>query len=61
MSQLNNKETSSVSSQDPSTLAGSRKQRMRSLVIAIGLGFLVLLFYLATIVRLGGNVLNRPI
>lgn len=38
-----------------------RRQRLRSLVIAVGLGLLVVLFYLATIVRLGGNALNRAI
>lgn len=37
-----------------------RRQRTRSIAIALALGFLVLLFYAATIVRLGGNVLNRP-
>lgn len=36
-----------------------RTQRTRSIVIAVTLGLLVLLFYLATIVRLGGNVANR--
>lgn len=38
-----------------------RRQRMRSLAIALALGAMVALFYAATIVRLGGNVLNRPI
>lgn len=38
-----------------------RRQRYRSIAIAVALGLLVLLFYLATIVRLGGNVFNRPI
>ncbi len=38
-----------------------RRQRMRSIAIAVALGILVLLFYLATIVRLGGNVFNRPL
>lgn len=38
-----------------------RRQRLRSLVIAVGLAVLVVLFYLATIVRLGGNAFNRPI
>jgi hypothetical protein len=33
---------------------------MRSLAIALALGALVALFYIATIVRLGGNALNRP-
>lgn len=36
-----------------------RRQRMRSLAIALALGALVALFYAATIVRLGGNALNR--
>jgi hypothetical protein len=34
---------------------------MRSIAIAIGLGLLVVLFYAATIVRLGGNVANRAL
>lgn len=38
-----------------------RRQRYRSIAIAVALGLLVLLFYVATIVRLGGNVFNRPI
>lgn len=38
-----------------------KRQRMRSLAIALALGALVILFYVATIVRLGGNVLNRPL
>lgn len=37
-----------------------RRQRMRSLAIALALGAMVVLFYAATIVRLGGNVFNRP-
>ena len=37
-----------------------RRQRARSIGIALALGGLVLLFYIATIVRLGGNVFNRP-
>jgi hypothetical protein len=36
-----------------------RRQRMRSIAIAVALGALVALFYAATIVRLGGNALNR--
>jgi len=36
-----------------------KRQRMRSLAIALALGALVALFYIATIVRLGGNVVNR--
>jgi hypothetical protein len=38
-----------------------RRQRYRSIAIALALGALVLLFYIATIVRLGGNVFNRPL
>lgn len=33
-----------------------QRQRLRSVAIALGLGFLVLLFYAATIVRMGGHV-----
>ncbi len=32
-----------------------RRQRMRSTAIALGLAFLVFLFYVATIVRMGGQ------
>lgn len=38
----------------------ARRQRMRSIAIALALAALVALFYAATIVRLGGNVFNRP-
>ena len=41
--------------------ATARRQRLRSLAIALGLGFLVVMFYAATIVRLGGSVLDRPL
>jgi hypothetical protein len=37
-----------------------KRQRMRSIAIALALGALVALFYIATIVRMGGNVFNRP-
>jgi hypothetical protein len=37
-----------------------RRQRTRSLAIALALAALVALFYAATIVHLGGNVMNRP-
>ena len=33
--------------------------RRRSIAIALLLGLMVLLFYAATIVRLGGNVMNK--
>lgn len=38
-----------------------RRQRMRSIAIGLLLAGLALLFYVATIVRLGGNVMNRPL
>ena len=37
-----------------------RRQRMRSVAIAWILAALVELFFIVTIVRLGGNVANRP-
>lgn len=37
-----------------------RRRRMRSIGIAVALGLLVIIFYIATLVRLGGNVMNRP-
>ncbi|MFZ4806003.1 MAG: hypothetical protein ACOYLQ_02010 [Hyphomicrobiaceae bacterium] len=42
----------------PNTVRDNR-QRARSIAIAAALVFLVVLFYLATIFRLGGNVFNR--
>ena len=38
-----------------------RRRRMRSIAIAVALGLMVVMFYVATIVRLGGNVMNRPL
>ena len=38
-----------------------RRRKMRSIAIALALGALVILFYVATLVRLGGNVMNRPL
>ena len=38
-----------------------RRQRMRSIAIAWILAGLVVLFFIVTIVRLGGNVANRPL
>jgi hypothetical protein len=38
-----------------------RRQRMRSVAIAWILAALVVLFFIVTIVRLGGNVANRPL
>ncbi|QRG06010.1 hypothetical protein EZH22_23885 [Xanthobacter dioxanivorans] len=38
-----------------------RRRRARNIAIASVLGFLALLFYVVTIVKLGPNVLNRPL
>jgi hypothetical protein len=38
-----------------------RRRKMRSIGIALALAALVAIFYIATIVRLGGNVMNRPL
>jgi predicted nucleic acid-binding Zn ribbon protein len=38
-----------------------RRQRSRAIAIALALAALVVIFYLVTIVRLGGNVFNRAI
>jgi hypothetical protein len=45
---------------DDDERTAARQRRMRSIAIALALGGLVILFYLATIFRLGGNVFNRP-
>ncbi len=45
----------------PGETEADRRRRMRNIAIALALAVLVLLFYLATMVRLGGNVMNRPI
>ncbi len=39
----------------------AKRQRMRSIAIAVGLLLLVVLFYAATIVHLGGNAINRAL
>lgn len=38
-----------------------RRRRIRSLVIGWGLGVLAVLFFLVTLVKLGGNIANRPL
>jgi hypothetical protein len=38
-----------------------RRRRVRSIVMALGLGALAVLFFLVTLVKLGGNVANRPL
>lgn len=37
------------------------KRRSRSLAIALTLGALVVLFYVVTIVKMGPDILNRPL
>ena len=37
------------------------RRRKRSIAIALVLGALVVLFYIITIVHMGGNVANRPL
>lgn len=38
-----------------------RRRRVRSIVLGLVLAALAALFYLVTIVKLGPNILNRPI
>jgi hypothetical protein len=43
------------------TEAQLRRRRARSIAIGLALGSLVILFWAVTIVRLGGNVVNRSL
>jgi hypothetical protein len=43
------------------TDAQNRRRRNRSIAIGLALGFLVLLFYVVTIAKLGPQVMNRPL
>lgn len=43
------------------TAEQKRRQRTRSIAIGLALVALVVIFYVVTIVRLGGNVFNRAI
>jgi ferric-dicitrate binding protein FerR (iron transport regulator) len=38
-----------------------RRRRRRSIAIALALAALAVLFFVVTIVRLGGSVMNRPL
>jgi hypothetical protein len=49
-----------MSSNEPDERQRQKRQRMRSVAIGLALAALVSLFYIATIVRLGGDVFNRP-
>lgn len=53
--------TGQAMAEDQDEKARKRKQQMRSIAIALALAGFALLFYLATIVRLGGNVANRAL
>ena len=46
---------------EPESEEVKRQKRRRSVAIALALLGLVALFYVLTIVKLGGNVLNRPL
>jgi hypothetical protein len=45
----------------PAPVDPAARQRSRSIAIALGLVFLVVIFYLITIFKMGGNVLNRSL
>lgn len=38
-----------------------KRQKKRSVAIALALFAIAVLFFVVTIIRLGGNVLNRPL
>jgi hypothetical protein len=72
MTRRRNDETVEMTVQDAATgdpgspanddsAAQKRRQRMRSIAIALALAFLVMLFYAATLIRLGGKVLERTV
>ena len=45
---------------DEAQREAQRRQRRRSIAIALALLGMVILFFVATLVRLGGNVAHRP-
>lgn len=45
----------------PLSDADQKRRRARSVAIALALGFMVVLFYVVTIAKLGPQVLNRPL
>jgi uncharacterized membrane protein affecting hemolysin expression len=45
----------------PAPVDPATRQRSRSVAIAVGLVFLVVLFYLITIFKMGGSILNRAL
>jgi hypothetical protein len=51
-----------VETQKPAAAADpATRQRSRNIAIALGLVALIVLFYLITIFKMGGNVLNKGI
>lgn len=46
---------------DDSEAERLRRQKNRSIAIALGLVLLVVLFYVATLVHMGENVMKRPL
>lgn len=50
-----------MAGQDDEERMRQRRQKLRSIAIGVTLAVLVAIFYAATIVRLGGNVGNRPL
>lgn len=46
---------------EPEDAAASRARRGRNIAIALGLVGFVVLVYLVTVFRMGGNVINRPL
>ncbi len=49
----------SMSAEVPGSAEWLRRRRARSLAIALGLAALVVIFYVATLIRLGPNALRR--
>lgn len=45
----------------PLTPAELKRQRARSIAIGLALGFIVLMFFVVTIAKMGPQVLNRPL
>ena len=43
------------------TAAQEKRRRTRSIAIALALGFLVLMFYAVTIVKMGPQIVVRPL
>ena len=46
---------------DDERMEWERRRRTRNIAIAVALIAMVVIFYVATIVRLGGNVMHRPL